>query len=73
MRATDTLITFSRPFLTENEHANGRLEVQNVVNGFALYERIKQQKSDRLNLPKYGRKNMKGKDIIKSSHVSSEK
>ena len=56
MRATDTLITFSRPFLTENEHANGRLEVQNAVNGFALYERIKQQKSDRLNLPKYGRK-----------------
>lgn len=52
----DTLITFSQPFLTENEHAKGRLEVQNVVNGFALYERIKQQNSDRLNLPKCGRK-----------------
>ena len=55
--AADTLITFSRPFLTENEHAKGRLEVQNVVvNGFALYERIKQQNSDRLNLPKCGGK-----------------
>ena len=29
--AADTLITFSQPFLTENEHAKGRLEVQNVV------------------------------------------
>ena len=48
--------SFSLPFITENEHAKGRLEVQNVVNGFALYERIKQQNSDRLNLPKCGRK-----------------
>jgi hypothetical protein len=30
-------------FLTEDEHAKGRLEVQNVVNNFSEYERIERK------------------------------
>lgn len=44
--AADALITLSRPFLTENEHAKGRLEVQNVVNSFAEYQRLEQLKGE---------------------------
>lgn len=42
--AADTLSVLSHPFLTENEHANGRLETQNVANNFSEYERIKNEK-----------------------------
>ena len=42
--AADTLTTLSKPFLTESEHAKGRLEVQKVVNNFSEYERIEKEK-----------------------------
>lgn len=41
--AADTLSIISRPFLTENEHTKGRLEVQNVVKDFDEYERIEKK------------------------------
>ena len=40
----DTLITLSRPFLTENEYTKGRLEVQNVTSNFSEYESIEKEK-----------------------------
>ena len=40
----DTLITLSRPFLTENEYTQGRLEVQNVTSNFSEYESIEKEK-----------------------------
>ena len=43
-RAAGTLSVLSQPFLTEDEHAKGRLEVQNVVNNFSEYERIEKEK-----------------------------
>ena len=43
-RAAGTLPVLSQPFLTEDEHAKGRLEVQNVVNNFSEYERIEKEK-----------------------------
>lgn len=43
-RAVGTLSVLSQPFLTEDEHAKGRLEVQNVVNNFSEYERIEKEK-----------------------------
>lgn len=42
--AADTLSVLSHPFPTEDEHTKGRLEVQNVVNNFSEYERIKKEK-----------------------------
>ena len=42
--AADTLITLSRPFLTENEYTRGRQEVQNVASNFAEYKRLEQNK-----------------------------
>lgn len=42
--AADTLSVLSHPFLTEDDHTKGRLEVQNVVNNFSEYERIKKEK-----------------------------
>ena len=40
LHAASTLSVLSHPFLTEDEHAKGRLEVQNVVNNYSEYERI---------------------------------
>ena len=42
--AADTLSVLSHPFFTEDEHTKGRLEVQNVVNNFSEYEKIKKEK-----------------------------
>ena len=42
--AADTLSVLSHPFLTEDDHTKGRLEVQNVVNNFSEYKRIKKEK-----------------------------
>ena len=42
--AASTLSVLSRPFLTEKEHANGGLEMQNVVNNFSEYERVEKEK-----------------------------
>ena len=41
--AASTLSVLSHPFLTDGEHAKGRVEVQNVVNNFSEYERIKNE------------------------------
>ena len=42
--AASTLSVLSHPFLTEGEHAKGRVEVQNVVNNFSEYDRIKNER-----------------------------
>ena len=42
--AADTLSVLSHPFLTEDDHTKGRLEMQNVVNNFSEYEKIKKEK-----------------------------
>jgi len=44
LRAANTLTPLSHPFLTESEHAKGRLEVQNVAKDFIEYERIEKEK-----------------------------
>ena len=44
--AADTLSVLSHPFLTEDDHTKGRLEVQNVVNNFSEYEKIKKERWD---------------------------
>lgn len=40
----DTLITLSRPFLTDNEYTKGRQEVRNVASNFSEYERIEKER-----------------------------
>lgn len=42
--AASTLSVLSHPFLTDGEHAKGRVEVQSVVNNFSEYERIEKEK-----------------------------
>ena len=41
--AATTLSVLSHPFLTEDEHAKGRLEIQKVANDFSEYERIEKE------------------------------
>lgn len=54
--AADTLITLSRPFLTENEYTKGRQEVQNVENDFPAYQRMLQRQEERIASPRHGRR-----------------
>ena len=49
-----TLSVLSSPFLTENEHAKGRLEVHNVVNDFAEYGRLEQKGQEKSIRPHCG-------------------
>lgn len=54
--AADTLITLSRPFLTENEYTKGRQEVQNVENDFSPYKRMLQSQEEKIASPRHGRR-----------------
>ena len=54
--AATTLSVLSHPFLTEDEHAKGRLEVQNVVNNYSKYERTEIEIQKRTIRPSRGLK-----------------
>ena len=54
--AADTLSVLSHPFLTEDDHTKGRLEVQNVVNNFSEYERVEKEMQRRGIRPPRGMK-----------------
>ena len=45
--AANTLSVLSLPFLTEDEHAKGRLEMLNVVNNFSEYKRVEKEMQKR--------------------------
>ena len=44
--AVSTLSVLSHPFLTEGEHAKGRLEVQKVIKNFVEYQRFEKEKQE---------------------------
>ena len=50
----ETLTTLSHPFLTKGELAKGRLEVRNVANDFAAYQRLEQEKQEQNMQPRHG-------------------
>lgn len=55
-RAASTLAVLSHPFLTENEHAKGRLEVHNVVHDFSIYKEMAQKQEERVIVSRHGRR-----------------